>query len=279
MNKYDVDKEVVVIYFSFNRPLQLDLTLKSNHHNCEESNYDEFVIYKSGDEKFEKAYSKLKSRHQFVRFIKETNFKQDLLFCLQNKKYVVFVVDDCIFTNNYSLVKICGLMEQFQNVLGFSLRLGKNTKVCYPINQKNQMPVFIPAFGDNTIMFDWTVAGNGDFAYPLEVSSSLYRIGDLLPLLENCDYDNPNSLEWIMACNTNYFQDYSYLACYETSVAFCDPINKVQNVNHNRAGSSGHYSPEMLLKIFEEGGKIDYSTFDGFVSNGCHQEVDLNFLF
>ena len=61
-------------------------------------------------------------------------------------------------------------------------------------------------------------------------------------------------------------------------MAFCNPVNKVQQVNWNRAGTNPDYSVESLLEKYEQGYLIDEILFHGYVSNGCHREVDLNFI-
>jgi hypothetical protein len=65
--------------------------------------------------------------------------------------------------------------------------------------------------------------------------------------------------------------------CYENSVTFCNPINKVQTVATNRAGSVVEYSSDHLAQLFESGYRIKVEAYTGFVPNACHQEVALNF--
>lgn len=269
-----IEKDFIAVYMSRDRPLQLDLTLSTNQLQCGEWNIlNEVVIYKSSSEEYEKAYQTVSKEHSAVRFFKEEDFKKDLLFCLRDKKYVVFIVDDCIFTDKYSLDAIQTALKISEDVLGFSLRLGKNTTKCYPTSKDNVMPNFTIPF-DSIMRWKWDSIAEGDFSYPLEVSSSIYRIKDIMPLLENCDYNTPNSLEWIMSINTNFFKNKPYLLCYENSVAFCNPVNKIQTENNNRHGTDERYSIPALLKIFQSGGRLSAEFFNGFISNGCHMETE-----
>jgi len=277
----DIQDTIVTIYFSKNRPLQLDLCLYSNR-KCS-SDWDiqnEVVIYKATNSRFEHAYKTVSEDHKSVTFVEEKNFKVDLLRYIRGKKYVLFVVDDCIFTHKYSVIEMVRLLEDealSKETLGFSLRLGLNTKKCYPINRENNIPNFIKGTQSNILKFNWTTAGVGDFSYPLEVSSSLYRVQDIQEVLELCDYTSPNLLEWVMYFNLDNFKGIPHLLCYKTSVAFCNPINKVKKENNNRAGKKIEYTLNNLLEKYEKGERGKYKSFSNFISTGCHQEVPMEF--
>jgi hypothetical protein len=265
----------VTVIFSKNRPMQLDLLLTTNEKYCIEKNVrNEIVIYKATDERYEEAYKKVEQEHPNVQFLKETNFKEDLLETLKKKRYVLFLVDDCIFTRRYSIDKISSFLDICEGAIGFSLRLGQNTEICYPIREKNDMP-YMQTLGNNISAFSWKQGGRGDFSYPLELSSSVYRVKQLRPLLESLDYNTPNSLEWLLSNALPNFNNMQFLLCYNTSPAFCNPINKVQTENNNRVGRNPDYSLGHLLELYEKGYRINPQSFDGFISNGCHQEVDL----
>jgi hypothetical protein len=129
------------------------------------------------------------------------------------------------------------------------------------------------------LKFDWTVS-EYDFGYPLEVSSSLYRAAQLVPLLASFPYLNPNTLERGLNTRHAWFaKGFPYALCFNISVAFCNPVNKVQKVSPgNRAGEIYQYSPEELAERFDECKRIDVSVFNGFISNSCHQEAELPFI-
>ncbi len=274
-----IEDKIITVYFSKNRPLQLDLALSSNQtQSLQWNSQKEIVLYKCDNEDYEKAYEQVKKEHSSVEFIKEDNFKKDLLRILKSKTYVLFVVDDSIFTNPYSLRDICFAMDIFQGAVGFSLRLGKNTEHCYPIEMKNDIPDF-QSLGNEVCAFNWTSVGNGDFGYPLELSSSFYRMKDINIMLENCQYNTPNSLEWALSQNLVLVKDLPFLLSYEKSVAFSNPINKVQKENNNRVGINPDFIPEKLLEIYLRGGRIKHENFSGFISNGCHQEVEMEIEF
>lgn len=195
----------------------------------------------------------------------------------QENQFVLFLVDDNIFTNRFSIQNIVSIFTQQRNLLGFSLRLGENTTRCYMNNQPQKVPTFT-AVNENILKFSW-VQAKQDFGYPLEISSSIFPLKMILPLLVSISFQTPNILEEKMAYHARALRlSHPFLGCYRHSVTFCNPINKVQKEISNRAGANRHYQVEELQNRFEQGERINVRTFDGFVSNACHQEVPLVFL-
>lgn len=274
--------DTLVFIPSFDRPMQLDATLKTFYKYCKDAkDCDVHVLYRTSNERYESGYKTLKSTHFMSFFDKETRFKDDLIQLIHDKTYILFIVDDCIFTRPFDLEKCKYYIDNDPEAIGFSLRLGKNTIMCYPTKSFNEKPQEINlgnTSGSLIEAIDWTKVSNGDFGYPLEVSSSLYRVSVIDEFINNDHYNNPNDLEWIMACGAVKKRELTDLFFYETSVAFCNPINKVQKVNNNRTGNDIDLSPESLLKKFEDGCRIDVDVYDGFISNGCHQEVFIKYV-
>ena len=268
--------EAVGIFFSKDRALQLDAALSSFQLHCTDKHKIPVkVIYKASSPTHRKQYSELQQAYPWVEFIAENNFKQDLLAAIGKHSFVMFAVDDNLFVRQFRSGKVIGALRDRSNAVGFSLRLGKNTRYCYMRDRTQQLPEF-ETFGEDFAAFNWTQA-ECDFGYPLELSSSVYRAGQLLPLLEALAYNNPNSLEALLAENRSQFGDKAAeLLCGRTSFAFCNPINKVQSVcAANRSGNSAHHTPENLALRFDEGYRFDIAELSGFVPNGCHQEVEL----
>jgi hypothetical protein len=269
---------IATVIFSKDRPSQLDTTLTTyEKYSLQRNINNEFIIYKTANERFEKAYKQVAKEHPNFKFIKETTFKINLYECIKNKKHVLFLVDDCIFTRYYSIKTICTYLDICEGTLGFSLRLGDNTKHCYPLGIENNIP-YMQSFGGSIQAFSWKEAGQGDFSYPLEVSSSVYRVSDIKPIIEGIHYSNPNQLEWVMYNYIPRLVNKPFLLCYETSVAFCNPINRIQEENTNRVGINPNYSIENLLVLYEAGYRINSDLFDGYISNGAHEEVDIDFI-
>jgi len=216
--------------------------------------------------RIERRLSKMEIYHKLI----------NVLSPLGNK-HVFFVVDDNVFIRPFRLETIINGLQIIPDALGFSLRLGKNTTYCYSLNSGQALPEFT-ILEDQILSFNWTYA-ELDFHYPLEVSSSVYRAAQILPLLASFPYDNPNTLEGEMAARSSMFaKKFPGLLCFETSITFCNPINKVQSVAiGNRAALIHSYSPEELAQRFDEGDRIDIEAYRNFVPNACHQEVELVF--
>lgn len=291
--------DVVALIFSKNRPLQLDLLLNTFYLQCEQPYSTDIVVVYNHDEEYEESYETLfreqeeKERHNIL-FINDQNyvsFKNSFIHKIKNYDYILFLVDDNIFTSRFSLTQIKDLLFYNPNFLGFSLRLGKNTDHCYAFNGIQKIPEsvehnfsinmdslnwlgqFFPKITYSVFSFNWKNS-DLDFNYPLEISSSFYRMKDIYFLLKQSKYRNPNDLESQLYMNVWRFLNKPNLFSYNKSVAFCAPMNRVQNVAlANRYSQIDIYSPESMLKMYENGFRIDPLRFNGFVSNGCHQEV------
>jgi len=206
-------------------------------------------------------------------------FKNDLLNILINKEFVVFVVDDAIYTNDYSITEACSFLKSVPVAIGFSLRLGENTTECFSMNIKNNMPKF-NYINENIFLFNWAERlGQGDFGFPLEVSSTLYRVRDLLFVMHNTNWKNPNELEGVFWGNVRGYGYMPLMLSYKKSLSFCNPINKVYTENNNnRTGIEISYSPDFLLEKYEEGLRANPEKYYNFTSTGCHQEVEFEYI-
>lgn len=235
------------------------------------------VIYNVDTKEHRESYDKLKAEYSHINFTEAFNFQRAVFDSCNKSEHVFFIVDDCIFTDYFNIQDITELLSDNRNVLGFSLRLGKNTTYCYPIDKYQTTPTFTNE-KHASLKFDWT-HGEYDFAYPLEVSSSIYRTADILVFLENCEYNNPNQLEGFLSYYAITFMNTAnYLMCYSTSRAFCSPVNKVNKFNGNRSGQYDKYSLENLRKMFMRGMRINPLRFKEYISNSAHQEVELEFV-
>ena len=273
---------LLVIGFSKDRPMQLDAMLRSFMLHCLDFHrLSVRIIVKASNKLYGQAYQSLEKQYSSfanITLIPETDFRQQVLHLLKSDEYVLWLVDDNIFIQSFKLTDCQKLLKINQDALGYSLRLGQNTTYCYPLDKQQAIPDFCN-ISETHLKYKWKTA-EYDFGYPLEVSSSLYRTRDLLPLLESIDFSNPNSLEGEMAIRAvNFSTTYPYLLCPMKSKTFCNPINKVQTaVAGNRAGNSTLLSSDALLDNFQKGKRINVAAFDGFTPNACHQEVAPAFI-
>lgn len=272
----------VTIVFSKDRALQLDATLRSYFLHCLDAESSQIrILYTASSPLHNSQYGQLRqeyAKYTFLSFVSERDFRSDVISLLAPYNHVIFLVDDNIFIRDFSIPKLVTLLQNNQDALGFSLRLGKNTTYCYPLNKKQRLPEFL-AIDKGTLKYNWTNADH-DFGYPLEVSSSLYRTEDILPFISRLPFKNPNTLEGIMAENRSFFQkDKPFLLCNEKSVTFCAPLNKVQSIAiGNRASNKEDYNVENLAELFNAGYRIDVAYYKDFLPNACHREIELKLI-
>jgi hypothetical protein len=301
------------LVFSKNRAMQVEATLESFFRHCADvENVRTSVLFACSDEQYRRQYQQLAQEWQgarLVRFVPQSRFRQDVFNILnpygeaplENSVYkilmrlpprvvrqtgypilapvgspfILFLVDDTVFTHEFALGELTTCLSLHQDALGFSLRLGRNTTYCYMNDRPQEIPPFHP-LGGNVHKFDWT-KGDQDFGYPFEVSSSVYRLTDVLPALLRTKFDNPNLLEGgLSLCKDQFAMVRPFLLCYGQSAAFCNAINLVQTASpNNRAGSKPSYSVSELAGLFDAGHRIRIEAYDGLVPTSCHQEIDL----
>jgi hypothetical protein len=270
--------KTTVLIFSYHRPLQLDACLRSLQYNCDDyTKLDIKVLYKTDDEKYDFAYNQITSEYPLVQFIHETNFQTHIAIAMMEYEYIMFVTDDTIFTRNFSIKPIEKLLKTQKNVFGFSLRLGLQLNYCYSLNKTQKIPVFWP-INKTMILWDWK-QGEVEWNYPFEVSSSVFRVSDVMEKFYDRQCPNPNYFEWIYDTyyKNDYYTKYPLMACYNIGVAFANPINKVRVDNQNRSGQKFELNIENLLKKYQSGYRIDIKKLKNFDNIACHQEVDFEY--
>jgi len=276
-NKQQPQKTIVALIFSKDRAMQLQATVESFLLHCRDhDNVYLTVLYKATSELYAGQYAELKSKFPGVNFIEEDNFREQVLFVLESCDYILFLVDDNIFTRHFHIGEAITALDREKDAIGFSLRLGENTTYCYMTDTEQKQPLFEKVTG-SILKYDWTAA-EYDYNYPLEVSSSIYRSKEMADFLSDQDFLNPNTLETQMVSTEQFIQTRPKLLCYKTSVTFCNPVNKVQQVwPQNRSGGDENYNPERLAEIYQQGMVIDVNKYAGFVSEAVHREVELHF--
>ncbi len=307
----DLERKVLGLLFSRDRAMQLDATLRSFYTCCQDPDLlDLAVLYKATTLLHSKQYAGLQAAYPQVHFISQASFRHDVLDHLYQEPsgplrffrrlilslghrlgaanrllpfagpipYGLFLVDDNLFVRRFNLEPVLLSLQSDPSALGFSLRLGSNTTFCYPQNRTQSLPPLEAFHSDGEIFrFNWTRA-DGDFGYPLEVSSSIYRLAELLPVLDRLQFTNPNRMESYLSHKAPLFStSRPWLLCFGQSVTFCDPINKIHTDYANRAGSDPTYTADHLAELYEQGYRIDVNAYLGFIPSGCHQEEKLVF--
>ena len=269
-----------VVVFSYNRPLQLELFLRSLHEYVT-GIASIHVIYRADTEKYNDGYDILKSEYPAITFIRQSDnptgdFKELTLratFSTQTP-YIVFAVDDIVVKEPFSLPATVALLEKHQ-AYGFYLRLGIHITYCYSENY----PVHAHDLKEvEPDVFSWTFSqGNGDWGYPHSVDMVLYRKADVRVDLEQLAYTSPNTLEaaWAARGISMRIKNKKGL-CYTTTKIVNIPLNRVQTNFYNR--SMNLYSPEELLDLFFDGYRIDYAPLHGIRNESPHMEYEPTFI-
>lgn len=275
MNPADQDSLLALI-FSKDRAMQLQGVIDSLRRHLRGGNLRVAVLFKATTDRARQQYEHLTNRNTDIAFLPETNFRAQVLRLLDLAPHVLFLVDDSIFVRDFDLAMVARYLASQPMAAGFSLRLGMNVRYDYMHDRPTRPPRFERS-AHGVLRWDWRTAEH-DFAYPLEVSSSVYRRADVQTLLAGQAFNNPNQLEGVLAAQAGRIaQERPWLLSFEQSVTFCNPVNLVQTVCANRAGADERYRADRLAALFDEGVRIDVQAYDGFVPTGCHQEVPLAF--
>ena len=147
-------------------PLQLDATIRSLRSNCDDiaSAYI-LVLYVASTPAFAAGYRVLTNEHPGVEFLRESDFKVELIRLIEGTSHVMFLVDDTLFVGSLSLAQAIKVLDDDPACLGFSFRLGRNTTYCYTLDKYQRLPAF-EELSSGVLTFDWTDAEH-DFGYPL----------------------------------------------------------------------------------------------------------------
>ncbi|MBE0534078.1 MAG: glycosyltransferase [Phycisphaerae bacterium] len=271
------NRKIAGLIFSRDRAIQLCAVLESFHARCRDRHAVAlYVLFKVSDEMNRRQYDALKKRFADVTFIEETHFKQQTIDIAAGGDHVLFMVDDNLFVRDFHIEQAIAGLQHHPEAIGFSLRLGRNTVHNYNRNVRMTLPEFA-CIDTGVLKYDWT-SERHDFGYPLEISSSVYRTADILPLIRQLDFANPNLLEGLMAANARPLAArWPCLLCFDLSVTFCNPLNMVQTVCTNRTGGDARYSARNLAALYADGWRIDIAHYNGLIPCGCHQDMELVF--
>lgn len=273
-------KPTVSIIFSKDRALQLQACLDSFYYQCTDSNNVAItVLYHTTKPEHTRQYNVLKHRFPDVKFAAETNIVDQLLTETKNYVYVLLQCDDNLFINSFAMLDVIFSLDIYKDALGFSLRLGKNTTKCYTRNACQRIPKHNGVVTAATIIqYPWEHE-QFDFGYPLEVSSSVYRIEDVETIwMKNRNIIMPRIEDVMNKSKNQFLSTRPNLLCYKQSVAFSNPMNEVSKLPANwanRVWGDKRFTVEEFAQAFDDGHRINIEKLSGFVTESAHQEVDL----
>jgi len=190
---------ISVLCFSKDRPLQLEAYLDSLFRMSARP-LPVSVLYTCGPP-FHAAYDKLKSRFLEVDFVRETDFKGQVLAYLQQVEtpLLMFGCDDVIFKRPWQPREVSKTFQIRQRLLAFSLRLGREITYSHPADRTMSAPHFLES--DPFLVWRWP-AGQVDWGYPWELDCTVYTVQfvrSMLMAMHKLDWSHPNRLEGLGA--------------------------------------------------------------------------------
>lgn len=240
------------IIFSRDRAMQLDALLATIEKFFPAALANVSILYTFSDDSFGKGYERLVKKYTGgIRWVFEENFRTQVLSLVSNNsKYTMFSPDDGMM---FGLPNFVGLED---NVLCHSLRLGRNTTMCYPQSRSQGIPDSFPKWrhGDS----------DGDFSYPFSTDAHVFRTSDLSEILRERDWRSVNTMEYAMSRAES---KRPYMTAQERSVYVSIPHNRVQNDFANR---NEHGSARRLNDLFLEGRRIEPFQMNFSEINGAH---------
>lgn len=253
------------IIFSKNRTLQLkSLLLSLREFSDLPEDMINIIYVESGNISYELLRKEFK-----CKFIKQSLFLNDLKNIVLNSRaeYIMFMVDDLIFREKFSVGREEKILDGDKNLDAFSHRLGKNIEV-------GRTPSFRQIEDD---IIEWETAENlgKHWNYFWDVSSSTYRKSLVREYLSKCrvakeTFPNPFEFHYyscmpstrasgivrlINSLRYPFRKKSNKVACYVKSKCFTQGVNLVAAINDKR---DELFDIQTLHKKMEEGYIVDY---------------------
>lgn len=280
---------ITSIIFSKDRPLQLDLCLKSIEENLKVSNRN-IVIYKCSNGKYQSAYEELSKSHRDVEFWPQSkSIFKDIYHSIlteSDNEFICFFVDDCIVYNNVYLDE--KTLRQFQNGTSnfscISLRLGQN--ICERSHEGVTFPdvpvsiVYSECGGWMAINKTNNLYGSY-WSYSLSVDGHIFRKKDMEDMIIELwkvsqfkDWkQTPNEFE--SALQRFWTNSPPGIICPFQSAVVNSPNNKTQDSHPNRHGDVHSYNQDTLLDMFLSGKRIEIEKLEIKNVKCPHTEIDI----
>ena len=227
------------IIYSKNRPMQLDLLLRSIDQFANAAVLPAVICAATGQNYLD-GYERLRQDCDAI-WLWQKYLKDDTLKAFDDDPLTMFLVDDAVFYRPMPELPDLQLGE------AYATRLGRNCTHCYAGNHPQ-------------------TEGTFDFAYSYSLDGHVYRTEEIKALIERVNFTTPTELEVAL----NEHGPRLNLLYAEHSCLVGIPHNVVQRQCPNRnAGGSA----EELNQMFLDGLRIDLDAMDFSDVCGCHQEI------
>jgi hypothetical protein len=266
-----------IVVFSKDRPGQLEACIRTLKMHFKEYEFaKKTAILCSTNEAFKKGYELTRNIHPEFDYMYQTSFRQNVLDSMDdNNSYTMFLVDDILFKDNFSLNDdVFGMLKNNDHMLAVSLRLHPKASYCYALDKNMVLPKFSRHVANKFLVWQY-LGADGDWGYGLSVDGNVYNTKYIKWRIDRIDFHNPNSLE----ANLNSQQHTPgiipiYMCCYDgISKLFNNPANRVQQQFNNRHENS--LSSEAINDLYLSGYKISLENVTGINNFSVHYPVDV----
>jgi len=233
------------------------------------------VLWAASDLSYRESYWTLEAENPDVEFITEANFHKDFCYLVRNQEsdYIMFATDDDIMYRKPEIDED-ELDTVFSEACCVSLRLGDNTTVQDTHRgTTSARPQMMYEYKD-FLFWPWRyVHTSSNFAYPLSVDCHIFDRLEILDIIKQTEFHNPNSLE----CNWQKHLPSlrGFMASNRISSVVNTPLNRVQDTCQNLAGQFFGKTAEELNKDFRMGLRINFEGMDFSNIVGAHQELPI----
>lgn len=272
------------VIFSKNRPLQLDLCLKSIEQNFKQCCH-KTVIHNNSD-LYEEAQKTLAAEHPSVDFWRQgKSLFKDVYTAIASSpdEFVCFFTDDIIFHSEFHIRDFDFWNEEVSVV---SLRLGENIteRSLGDQRQDDRCRIGFLLESHDLIASPKTSYLYGSYwSYNLSVDGHIFKKDHIMEMMDELclleDYrrgssQTPNQLE--TALQRFWATSPNIIVCPRRSVVVNSPNNKVQETHdRNMAGERYGISPTDLLDKYILGKRINLDSLNFDNINCPHTEIDI----
>ncbi len=266
---------VDLIIYSYNRPLQLYALLESiEKHVTGLSTIN--IFYKTSNDVYHEAYEQVKSAYPHAFFYQENSSRVKAILESTNP-YVLFSPDDLIVKASVDLDRCIETLKK-TDAYAFFLRLGLNINYCHVAKLDTPVP---PVTLIEKDIYSYVFAnGKGDWNFPHNFDMTLYRKKDIKAALMALDLTTPHC-EGIWARSSPQNRAGLFFATSKVvnlTINLVNPYSSQEQFSPEWRAVMQKWHPDNLLKVFNDGMKIDLQPLYAIEHRSAHIEYALTYI-
>ena len=272
---------IAIFIPSKDRACQLHLLLESYFKNIQiDAKVDIYVIYKSSDGQFHKAYHRLQQCYPQVNFEFETNWISQFKNLLNNLKYqyIWLLTDDSVFYRPITITnEILNLLTTEVNT--FSFRYGLNTEI---INYNKEDRALLKDYTEvlpNVLKWQWQEQ-DGQYKHPLGLDGDIVDRLHLLNIINNIKTTNINYWRTLDCLGSQFLRlnnSKPFTLCFKESVLINISVNQTGQGGYLTNGIFYPYSLDFLNKKYLSNNIIDLNCIIQSLIYSVQQEIEFKF--